>query len=127
MAEKLIPSIDRAPSANSDWPSLIERAVDDVSRILRSEAQIIQTNVCAALDLQIAKTITLLTIVAVIISGGLCILGAAIFLIHQWLPLWQSFGIAGLVMLLAGFAGIATLRPRTEAAPSAGLLNKQID
>jgi hypothetical protein len=26
-------------ATNSDWPTLIERAVDDVSRILRPEAQ----------------------------------------------------------------------------------------
>jgi hypothetical protein len=127
MTEKPTPSIDRAPIAHSDWPTLIERAVDDVSRILQSEAKILQASVVAALDLQISKTITLLTIVGIMISGGLCLVGAAIFLLHQWLPLWQSCGIAGAVMLLTGMVGMAALKPRSEIAQSAALLKKQID
>jgi hypothetical protein len=126
MTAKPDPSNDR-PAAYSDWPALIERAVDDVARILRSEAQMLQTSMSAALELQISKTITLLTIVGIMIGGAVCILGAAIFLLHQWLPLWQSFGIAGLVMLLVGIVSMAALKHRAEAAPSGGLLNKGID
>jgi hypothetical protein len=34
---------DRAADAHQDWPNLIGRAVDDVSLILHSEAEILQT------------------------------------------------------------------------------------
>ncbi|MGD0290227.1 MAG: phage holin family protein [Candidatus Binataceae bacterium] len=116
MAEKQPPAIeiDRSPTAHSDWPSLIERAVDDISRILQSEGQIFQTRLGAALDLQISNAVTLLTIGGVIIAGVLCILCAAIFLLHQWFPWWQAFGIAGVVMLIIGIVCNATMRPRSD-------------
>jgi hypothetical protein len=51
------------------------------------------------------------------IGGAVCIVCAAILLLHQWLPLWQSFGIIGGGILLAGLAGYAiTKSPATEAA-----------
>jgi hypothetical protein len=111
MAEKHLPPIDGTPTAYSDWPTLIERAVDDVSRILRSEAQMFQTSMGAALGLQISNTVTHLTIVGVMISGAICILSAAIMLLHQWLPWWQAFGIAGLATLFVGIVSDAAMRP----------------
>jgi hypothetical protein len=113
MAEKQLPPIDGTPVAYSDWPTLIERAVDDVSRILRSEAQMFQTSMGAALGLQISNTVTHLTIVGVMISGAICILCASILLLHQWLPWWQAFGIAGLATLVIGFVSNAAMRPPT--------------
>jgi hypothetical protein len=113
MAEKDPLPIDGTPTGYADWPTLIERAVDDVSRILRSEAQMFQISTGAALDLQISKTLARLTIVAVMISGALCILCASIFLLHQWLPWWQAFGIAGLAALLVGIVSNAAVRPPT--------------
>jgi fatty acid desaturase len=128
MAEKQIPSIDRTPpTAHSDWPTLIERAVDDIARILRSEAQIFQTSLAAALEARISNTVTLLTIVGIMISGALCILCAAICLLHQWLPWWQAFGIAGLVLLFVGIVGKAAMKHQSAVAPSSAILNKEFD
>ena len=82
MAEKHPLSIDRASTADANWPTLIERAVDDVARILRSEAHMFQTSIEANLQLQISNMVTHLTIIAAIISGALCILCATIFASH---------------------------------------------
>ncbi len=103
-----------------DWPTLVGRAVDDVTRILQSEARILQTNMGAALETRLASAIATLTIVAVMISGAVCIVCAAILLLHQWLPLWQSFGIVGGGILLVGLAAYAiTKSPATlESAES---------
>jgi hypothetical protein len=115
MTEKHSLPIGEFSATNSDWPTLIERAVDDVSRILRSEAQMFQTSIGVALELQISKSVTLLTIISLMISGALCILCAAILLLHQWLPWWQAFGIAGLATLSATIVISPTMRRRTEA------------
>ena len=114
MAEKHLSPIDGTPTAYSDWPTLIERAVDDVARILRSEAHMFQTSIAAALEVHVSNTIVHLTIVAVIISGALCILCASILLLHQWLPWWQAFGIAGLATLLVGIMSNARMRSPAE-------------
>jgi len=119
MAEKYTLANDRTPTSYSDWPSLIERAVDDVTRILRSEAQMFQTSMGAALELQISNTVARLTIVAVMICGALCILCAAILLLHQWLPWWQAFGIVGLATLVVGIVTDAALRPQSKVKTKA--------
>jgi hypothetical protein len=114
MTEKHPLTTDVGLTAYPDWPTLIERAVDDVSRILRSELHMFQTSMGAALELQISNTVAYLTIIAVMISGAICILCAAILLLHQWLPWWQAFGIAGLATLAVGIVSHAAMRPPTE-------------
>lgn len=102
MAEKPPLPIDRTPPVYSDWPTLIERAANDVARILVSEANTFRISIGAALEVQVTKAVTQLTIIAVIVTGALCILCASILLLHQWLPWWQAFGIPGLILLIVG-------------------------
>jgi len=116
MTDKHPVPINGTASALSDWPTLIERAVDDVSRIVRSEANMFQTSMGAALEMHISKTAAYLINAVVILIGALCMLCAVIFLIHRWLPWWQAFGIMGLVTLLVG-ASIATgIRVKTSVS-----------
>jgi len=117
MAEKHPLPVDGTPTAYSDWPTLIERAVDDVSRILRSEVHMLQTRMETALELQISKTVAHLTIIGMMISGALCILCAAILWLHQWLPWWQSFGIVGVATSLVAIAVKASMKLSTQVKP----------
>lgn len=114
MAEKPLLPTNGTPATYADWPTLVERVVDDVSRILRSELGILQTSIGATLETQISNTVAQLAIVAVIISGAICILCASILLLHQWLPWWQAFGIAGLATLIVGIVSNGVRRPPTE-------------
>lgn len=100
-----------APEALQDWPTLVSRAVDDVTRILQSEAHMLETSVGATLETRLASTIATLTVIAVMLCGGVCILCAAILLIHKWLPLWQAFGIAGVGILIVGIVCYAIMKP----------------
>jgi hypothetical protein len=70
-----------------DWPTLLGRAVDDVTRILQSEAKMLETSMAAALETRLASALATLAAIAVMICGGVCILCAAILLLHEWLPL----------------------------------------
>jgi hypothetical protein len=105
MAEKHLPTNDRVSANQPDWATLIERALDDLSRILRSEIQILQTNLRQAVETQISNIVVRLTIFAAMAFGAVCVLYAIILLIHQWLPLWQSFGLVGIVTLAGGLLG----------------------
>jgi Putative Actinobacterial Holin-X, holin superfamily III len=111
MTEKQSHSGNGAPQTLQDWPTLVGRAVDDLTRILQSEAHMLETSMSAALQMRLATAIATLTVVAVMLSGGVCILCAAILLIHQWLPLWQSFGLVGAGILVVGLASYAIARP----------------
>jgi hypothetical protein len=115
MTEKQSHTSNGAPQTMNDWPTLIGRAVDDVTRILQSEAHMLESSIGAALETRIASAIATLTIVAIVICGAVCILSAAILLIHEWLPLWQAFGIAGVGILMIALVSYAI------AKPSAGL------
>ena len=99
MTEKQSHGANGAPQTLQDWPTLVGRAVDDVTRILQSEAHMLETNMSVALQTRLATAIATLTVVAVMLSGGVCILCAAILLLHQWLPLWQSFGLVGAAII----------------------------
>ena len=111
MAEKQLQPIDGTPETYANWPTLMERAVDDVSRILRSEVHMLQTSIGATLEAQVSNTLAQLAIVAIMMSGALCVLGASILLLHQWLPWWQAFGIAGLLLLAVGIISNAAMTP----------------
>jgi membrane protein DedA with SNARE-associated domain len=104
MTEKQSHTANGAPETLQDWPTLVGRAVDDITRILQSEARMLENSMGAALETRLASAIATLTVVAVMICGGVCMLCAGILLLHEWLPLWQAFGIAGVGILLVGIA-----------------------
>jgi hypothetical protein len=115
MTEKRSQTANGASQTQQDWPTLVARAVDDVTRILQSEAHMLQTSVGAVLETRLASAIATLTVMSVIVCGGVCMLCAAILLLHEWLPLWEAFGLAGGVILVIGFAGYPMMRLRVGA------------
>lgn len=116
MTEKQPHHANGAPESMQDWPTLVGRAVDDVTRILQSEAHMLETSMSAALATRLANAIASLTIIAVMLSGGVCVLCAAILLLHQWIPLWQAFGLAGAIILAIGIAIYAIRKPAVNTA-----------
>jgi len=120
MTEKQPHYPNGAPETLQDWPTLVGRAVDDVTHILQSEAHMLETNMSAALETRLAGAIATLTVVAVMVCGGVCILSAAILLLHEWLPLWQAFGLAGVGIMLVGIVIYATTKSASgfNSAPS---------
>ncbi len=103
-------------AGSPDWATLTERALDDVSRIVRSEIHILQTSIETAVEARIDSVVTRAMTLAVIICGALCILCAVILLLHQWLPWWQSFGLAGCSLLATGVLIRAAKRPSNKAS-----------
>ena len=116
MTEKQPHHANGVPESLQDWPTLVGRAVDDVTRILQSEAHMLETSMSAALATRLANAIAILTIVAVMLCGGVCVLCAAILLLHQWIPLWQAFGLAGATILIIGIAIYAIRKPAADTA-----------
>jgi CHASE2 domain-containing sensor protein len=116
MTEKQPHHANGASESIQDWPTLVSRAVDDVTRILQSEAHMLETSMSAALASRLANAIATITVIAVMLCGGVCVLCAAILLLHQWIPLWQAFGLAGATILLIGIAIYAFRKPAADSA-----------
>jgi len=104
MPEKLPPAGDAARGAEGDWSTLVGRAIDDVSRIIQSEIGLLETTLRAVVEEQTDYALANLAVVAVIICAAICMLGALILFLHQWLQWWLAFAVAGLVASAAGIA-----------------------
>jgi hypothetical protein len=101
-------------AASPDWATLTERALDDVSRIVRSEIHMLQTSIETAVEVRIDSVVTRSMTIAAMLCGAFCILCAVILLLHQWLPWWQSFGIAGFCLLATGAVSRASTKSSSQ-------------
>ena len=122
MAEhQLIPRSDRvrAEARDTDWSTLIGRAVDDITRIMHSEAQLLVAGVRGALSEGIDRLVALVATGVAMAIGAMCMLAAAILFLHEYvmLPWWQSFGIVGLALFAISLAlgAFATSRPSSPS------------
>ena len=70
MTERQSHHANGAPETLQDWPTLVSRAVDNVTRILQSEAHMLQTSIGATLETRLASAIATLTVMAVMLCGG---------------------------------------------------------
>jgi preprotein translocase subunit SecY len=110
MQEKPSPISRDTQETYPDWSTLVGQAVDDVSRILHSETQLLQINLSAALKVQIDYALAGLAMVAAFICAAICILAALILLLHQsfqsrdGIPWWQAFAVGALFMFVVGIA-----------------------
>ena len=94
--------VDQVSATHPDWATLTERALDDLSRIARSEIAMFQTSMAVTVEAQMNNVTARLATITAVVLGAVCILCASILLLHQWLPLWQAFAIAGSAMILTG-------------------------
>jgi Putative Actinobacterial Holin-X, holin superfamily III len=112
MPEKLARAGDAAPSADQDWSSLAGRAIDDISRIIQSEIGLFETTMKVALEEQTDYALANLATVAVMICAAICMLGALLLFLHQWLQWWLALAAVGLVASVVGIAIHATVGRR---------------
>jgi hypothetical protein len=107
MQEKRV-VVNGAQDRHPDWATLITEAVDEVTRILRSEAELIRISLGAALKAEVKYALATLAMAGALICAGVCALAALIVFLHQshpdldWpgLAWWQSFGIGAILMVV---------------------------
>ena len=95
---------DRHP----DWATLITDAVDEVTRILRSEANLIRVSFGAALRAEVNYALAVSAMAGALMCAGICALAAFIVFLHQshpdlkWqgLPWWQALGTGTILMVV---------------------------
>jgi hypothetical protein len=121
MAEnQLIPRNDRIrdEARDTDWGTLIGRAVDDITRIVHSEFRLLTVSMKTVLDDEIDRVLAFIATFVLMAGGAICVLAAVILFLHEYamLPWWQSFGITGLALFAIAIAvGAFARRSRTPA------------
>jgi hypothetical protein len=118
MAENQLVRNERvqAEARDTDWATLIGRAVDDMTRIVHSEFRLLSASMKTVLDQEIDRVLTFVASFMLMAGGALCVLAAVILFLHEFagLPWWQSFGITGLGLFAIAIAvgALAGSRPR---------------
>jgi hypothetical protein len=120
MADRSNSEVETAPApdggASNEWPTLLARMVDDLSRIVETELRLFEANLVGLLSSTVDRAIAGMLMVAASVVGATCLLVALILLLHNWLEWWQAVGIVGLAMVLpALIAYFKMSTPRASA------------
>jgi hypothetical protein len=100
-------------NAGPDWPTLIGRLADGLTRVVRAEIMLLERrvsqSVAGAAGSAIAGLAGILVLALSGILGVVCLLAGYILLLHRWLPAWQACGIGGLTIIVLGLIVFAIL------------------
>ena len=102
-----------------DWSELIQKTIDDGSRVIRAELRLFEQNVRNLLDAQGDRLIGALSVMAAVSYGAALILVGVVFLLNLWLVLWLSFVVVGVATVVIGVVvQMALARRGSNIAPS---------
>jgi uncharacterized membrane protein len=90
------------PAENPNWPELLSKTVDDLSKIARTEIELLEATLKRLIEVQTDKIVGMLFLLIALIYGSLFLLGGIVLLIHLWLDWWLAFLITGFVIVCAG-------------------------
>ena len=76
--------VNGAQDRHPDWATLITDAVDEVTRILRSEANLIRVSFGAALRAEVNYALAVLAMTGALMCAGICALGNLCTSISVW-------------------------------------------
>ena len=91
-----------AGNGSDQWATLLSRMLEDLSRIIRLELELLEARVAPSVVALGDRLIAGLVLVCASAAAGCCLLAALILLLHQWMPWWQAFGVGGLVTITCG-------------------------
>lgn len=103
-----------AEARETDWSSLLARAVDDITRIMHSEFRLLSAAMKTALSEEIDRVVAIVASGLLLAAGGICLLATLVLFLHEYLilPWWQSFGITALMLFATAIALNALMSSR---------------
>ena len=93
-----------------EWPTLLGRMIEDLSRVIQLELQLLQARIGPSLTAMVDRAIAGLVILCAGAIGGACLLAALILLLHQWMPWWECLATGGIVAMVCGLVAHMILR-----------------
>lgn len=87
-----------------EWPTLLGRMLEDVSRVIQLELQLLEARLAPSLTAMADRAIAGLMLLYAGVIGGSCLLAALILLLHDWMLWWQCFALGGIVTIACAFA-----------------------
>jgi Putative Actinobacterial Holin-X, holin superfamily III len=106
--------------SNAQWPELVARAVNDLSRIVHAEIRLAELGIKRLIEQEIDRSLKVVIALGFLLCAAICAVGAAVIGLHTVLGLWwAAFAIVAVGSALAGLGLFfwGTRRPR-PAMPS---------
>jgi Putative Actinobacterial Holin-X, holin superfamily III len=102
-------AVNGSPAVNAEWPTLLGRMLEDVSRVIQLELQLLEAKLAPSLMAMADRAIAGLMILYAGVIGASCLLAALILFLHRWMEWWQCFAIAGVVTIACALAVYASI------------------
>jgi hypothetical protein len=109
-SQQLNPESATSGGTEPEWSTLLSRMLEDLSRIIRLELQLLEARLAPSLTGIVDRAIAALVILFASAMGGSCFLAALILLLHQWMRWWESFALGGVIALACGFIAYSLIK-----------------
>ena len=90
---------DLEPNPTPDWPTLAARFLDDFSKMMQAEIHLAELGLRSIFQSQIDQIFAMLAVAGLLGSAVLCVLAAAVLLLHHWMEWWAAFALTALLSL----------------------------
>jgi hypothetical protein len=94
----------------AEWPTLLGRMLEDLSRVIQLELQLLEARIAPSLMAMADRAIAGLVILCAGVIGGSCLLAALILLLHQWMQWWECLAIAGIAAIGCGLVAYMSVK-----------------
>jgi hypothetical protein len=110
----------RSHNSDAQWPELVSRAVNDLSRIVHAEIRLAELGIKRLVEREIDRSLKVVIALGFLLCAAVCAVGAAVIGLHALLgPWWAAFAIVAAISGLIGVGFFLWARRRPEPALSA--------
>ncbi len=111
---------DQSRSADPQWPELVSRAVNDLSRIVHAEIRLASLGFRGLMEQEIDRAVKIAIALVLLVCAAVCAVGAAVIGLHVLLGLWwAAFAVVAAVSGVAGVIFFLLARGRPQQVSSA--------
>jgi hypothetical protein len=111
-------AVNGSSAVNAEWPTLLGRMLEDVSRVIQLELQLLEAKLAPSLMAMADRAIAGLVLLYAGVIGASCLLAALILLLHRWMEWWECFAIAGVVTIVCALAIYASINGSSGSTES---------
>ena len=109
----------RSQNSDTQWPELVSRAVNDISRIVHAEIRLAELGIKRLIEREIDRSLKVVIALGFLLCAAVCAVGAAVIGLHTLLGLWwAAFAIVAAMSGLAGVGFFLWATRRSEPTPS---------
>ncbi len=112
----------RRQTSEVQWPELVSRAVNDLSRIVHAEFRLAEYGIKRMIEQEIDRSLKVMVALGFLLCSAICTVSAAIIGLYALLGLWwAAFAIVAAISGLAGMGFFQWARRRPEPVlPASG-------